>query len=182
MRTALAQLQANGPILLRDEALDLLFPVTDELHRHRLHPARRKPLAHLAPEQRTQLVAHDAIQHAPCLLCIHPVEIDRMRILHRCLDRRLRDLIEDDPAVIRSIQPQYVCQMPGNRFSLTIRIGCEIDLVGLPGFLLQFLNEIALAADVDIARREIMLHIDAELALWQIPQVPHRGTYDIILS
>ena len=135
-RLVLAQFQGHRPEFIGNEALDFLFPVADELDRHRLHTARTKPLAHLAPEQRTKLVAHDTVQHASCLLCIHTIQIDWPRLLHCCLYSRLRDLIEYDTAVILSIESQKMRKMPGNRLSLAIRIGCKIDLIGIFGVLL----------------------------------------------
>ena len=59
--------------------------------------------------------------------------------------------------------------MPGDCLSLRTGIACQIDLVGMLRVLLERLDEIALAAYVDVLRREVPLSMStAELAR-QIP-------------
>ncbi len=72
--------------------------------------------------------------------------------------------------------------MPGNGLSLAIGIAGQIDLVGRLGVLLQRLDEVALTAYVDIFGREIMLDIDAELALGQVAQMTHGGAHHVFAA
>ena len=51
-RPVLAQLHAYRPVFHGLKGLNFLFPVADKLDCYGLHTACRKPLAHLAPEQR----------------------------------------------------------------------------------------------------------------------------------
>src|SRR5690606_5587119 len=57
----------------RHELFDLPLAVGDEAHGHRLHPARAEPRLHLVPEERAELVAHDAVQHPAGLIRVHQV-------------------------------------------------------------------------------------------------------------
>ena len=181
-RLRLAQLESDGPVLVRLESLDLLLAVADQAHRHRLDAASRQSFAHLAPEERRQLVADDAVEHAARLLRVYLIEVDRARVLDRLLDGRLRDFVEDDAAVRRRVEPQDECQMPGNGLSLTIGIACEIDLVGIFRVLLERLDELALAAYIDVFRCEVVLDVDAELTLRQVAQMPHGGAHHVLSS
>ena len=52
-------------------------------------------------------------------------------------NRRLRDFMKDDTAGMLLIKPENLTQMPGNGLSLAVLIGCEPDLLGLLGSLLQ---------------------------------------------
>ena len=96
----LAQFHAHRPVFHGLKGLNFLFPVADKLDRYGLHAACRKPLAHLAPEQRRKLVAHNAVEHTAGLLGIHLVDIDATRMLYRLLNGRFRDFIEDNAAVL----------------------------------------------------------------------------------
>jgi hypothetical protein len=45
--------------------------------------------------------------------------------------------------------------MPGNSLALAIRVGCEEDLACVLGLLLDLLDDVALAADVDVVRAKL---------------------------
>ena len=120
-RLALPELEADGPVFLGAECLDLLLPVADQLHRHRLHPPGGKPFPHFAPEQRAQLIAHDTVQHAARLLGIHTVHANGPGFLYRLLDGRFRNLVKYDAAVALRVDIQNMRQMPRDRLSLAAR-------------------------------------------------------------
>ena len=63
------------PVFLRNEVVYFLFPVANDAYSHRLHAACGKASAHLCPEYRTYLVAHQPVKHPPCLLSVHKVHI-----------------------------------------------------------------------------------------------------------
>ena len=94
-------------------------------------------------------------------------------MLDGILDRRLGDFIEHDAAVFLRIEPQDIRQMPGNRLALAIRVTCEIDFIRILGIFFERLDEVALATDVDVFRLELVIYVDAELALRQIAQMSH---------
>ena len=62
--------------------------------------------------------------------------------------------------------------MPGNRFALAVRVGCEIDLGGAARFLADTGQDVAAPADCDVLQGEIIIHIHANLAFGQVADVP----------
>ena len=72
--------------------------------------------------------------------------------------------------------------MPGNGLALAIGIACQIDFAGILGIFFQSLDEVALAPDIDVLGLEVVLHIDAKLALGQIPEMSHGGTHHVLLA
>ena len=53
--------------------------------------------------------------------------------------------------------------MPGDSFTLSIRVSCEVHFLGAYILVSQFLNNFLLIIHVDIRRCEITAHIDTEL-------------------
>ena len=92
------------------------------------------------------------------------------------LDTAGGDFMEGNPAGRRRIHAQDVAQMPGDSLPFPVRVRCQIDLVGLFGQGLQFLDQRTLAPDIDVFGCEIMLHVHPELALGQVTQMAHGGT------
>ena len=70
--------------------------------------------------------------------------------------------------------------MPGNRISLPVRVGCEIDFFCFFDLFAEVRQDVTLAADRDILRFVIMLHINAELALGKVTHMPVTGCYLIV--
>ena len=178
----LFQLCLDRPILLGLKRINLALPITDQAHGDGLDASCGQPLAHLAPKERRQLVADDAVEHPPSLLRIHLLHVDRTRVLHCLLDGGLCDLMKDDPTVLLRIDIEDMCQMPCDRLSLAVRIACQIDLVCIFCVFFERTDEIPLAAHIDVLRCKFILDINAELTLRQIAQMPHGGSHDIVLS
>jgi len=82
------------PVLLGRKRLDLVFAVDDHARGHRLHAAGGEAPADLAPEQRRELVADDAVEDAARLLGVHQILIDLARRGDALGDDLLRDLVE----------------------------------------------------------------------------------------
>ncbi len=97
-------------------------------------------------------------------------------------DGRLRDFVEDDAAVRRRVDAEDVGEMPCDGLALAVRVACEIDFRSVLRVFLERLDEVALAADVDVFRREVVVNIDAELALRQIAQVAHRSAHHVLAA
>ena len=163
------------PVFLGLEVLDLLFPVHDQAHGHALHPSGGQAPAHLAPQKRAELVAHQTVQNAAGLLGVEQVDVDGPGMGHALGDTLLGDLTEGDPVGVLDVQTQEMGQMPADGLALTVRVSGKEDLVGLFGLALQFLDELFLALDVDILRGVVVVHIDAQLAGGQIADVAHAG-------
>ncbi len=113
------------PVFFRDEGLDFAFTVADELHRHRLHAPRGQPAPHFPPEQRAQLIADQAVEHAPRLLRVD-ARASRWRADAQGVgDGALGDLVELNPLGV--FQVQRLAQMPGDGLAFAIRVGGEVD-------------------------------------------------------
>ena len=69
------ELGGDIPVFLRNEVVYFLFPVANDAYSHRLHAACGKASAHLCPEYRTYLVAHQPVKHPSRLLSVHKVHI-----------------------------------------------------------------------------------------------------------
>ena len=91
------------PVLDRLKCANLALALHNQPQRHRLHAARRKPAPHFVPQQRRNLIAHQAIEHAPRLLRVHKILIDIARMLECFLHGLLRDLVEGDAANLFSL-------------------------------------------------------------------------------
>ena len=65
------QHRVNRPILLRNERANLLLALDDQPQGHRLDAPGGEAAPNFVPENRRNLVAHNAIEHAACLLRIH---------------------------------------------------------------------------------------------------------------
>ena len=171
-----------GPVFLRMEGFDLLFPLADEAHRHGLHAPCGEAAVDLLPQPGGELVPHEAVQHAPGLLGIHTVLVDRAGMGHRFPDGRGRDLMEGNAHIVRGIHVQQPGQMPRNGFPFAVGVRCEKDVAGLVGFLLQFLDDRFPAVCIDVLRRKAVVDIHAEGALRQIPQMAHGGHHLVVRS
>ena len=78
------------------------------------------------------------------------------------------------------VKPQNICQVPADSFAFTVRVSCDINFISLFGCCFQFLNQFALAADIDVLGLKSVFYIHAENAFRQIAQVPHGSAYSII--
>ena len=91
-----AQRGFQRPVFLGLECLDLLFAVVHHAHGNGLHAPRGQAAAHLFPQQRRELIAHDAVEDAARLLGVHQILIDGAGLLDALADDLLRDLVEGD--------------------------------------------------------------------------------------
>ena len=96
-RLGRGKLGMQRPVLHRRERANLAFSLHDQPQRHGLHASSRQAPPHLVPQQRRNLVAHQAIQHAPRLLRIHKVLVDLPGMLEGRANCSRRDLVEHYP-------------------------------------------------------------------------------------
>ena len=165
----------DRPVFLRHECADLIFPVHDEPRRNGLHTARRQPLAHLFPQQRTELIADYPVEHTPRLLRVHEVLIDGARLRDGAAHHVLCDLVEGHAhrLIVRNVQ--QILEVPRDRLSLAVRVSCEIDVLTFFCAVAQLLDDGLLACQRAVFRLEIMLDVHAQRALRQIAQMAHAG-------
>ena len=77
---------------------------------------------------------------------------------------------------------QHLCDMPGNGFSLSIRVSCQIDMVALFCVFFQFFDNVFLALHIGVLRLKAVFYIHTQFRLRQIPDVTHRGNDIIALA
>ena len=165
----------DGPVLLGHEGADLVLAIHDDLGGHGLYTSRGQAASHRLPQEGRELVAHDTVQNTAGLLGIDQIHIDGSGLLDGGLDHGLGDLVEGDALDLLHGDTQRVGQMPGNSLALAIRVGCEEDLACVLGLLLDLLDDVALAADVDVVSGEVILDVYAQRAFGQVADVTHRG-------
>ena len=175
LRAAHAETSGDVVVLLGQEGVDLVFAVADHLRRHGLHAAGGKALFHLRPEDGADLIAHQAVEHAPRLLGVDAVDVDAARVLDGGLDGLHRHLVELDAAGRMFVDAQHIGQMPGDGFSLAVRVGGEIDLRGRARFLADAVEYVAAPADGDVLRLEVVLRGNADLRFGKVAHMSLRG-------
>ena len=139
------QVSIEIPELHRHERLDFTLFVDDEAHRDRLYPAGGEAAGQLLPEQRGDHVTHHPVEETTGLLGIDAVNVQLGRLGERLLDGGLGDLVEHHALVAAVVAADDLAQVPGDRFPLSIQVGCEIDGVGLLGQTLQLADHFFLA-------------------------------------
>ena len=179
-RFAAAKQRVEQPILLALEIADLVFPIHNNTRGHGLYTPRRKAGLDLLPQQRAELVAHDAVENAARLLRVHKILVDLARVLNALRDDLLRNLVERHTLGLFIVQIQQFLQMPRDGLALAVRVGCEIDGVRGLRFLLQIVNHVFPALDGQVFRHKAALNIDAQRAFRQVTQVPHRGYHLVV--
>ncbi len=160
------------PVGGRAELHPLPLALDDEPERRRLDAAGRELGADLAPEDRRDLVAIEPVEGAAGLLGVHQAGVDVTRPLDRLEDRLPGDLVEDH-AVHRHLGLQLAEQVPGDRLTLAVLVGGEVEGVGGLERGLQLGDHLRLGHLV--GEGEVVLHVDAERAGRQVDHVADRG-------
>ena len=167
----------QGPVFLGHEIGDLLLPVRHQAHGHGLDPSGGEAPADLFPQQRGQLIAHDAVQDTPGLLGVHQVLVNVPGLPDALGDHLAGDLVEGDPEGPVLRQVQQLLQMPADGLSLPVRVGGQIHGVAFLGRLLQVPDDVLLALDGPVIGLKIVFHVHAQLAFGQVPQMSHTGLH-----
>ena len=92
------QFSQDVPVRGAAEGHPLPLALHDDPRRDRLHPTGRQLGGDLLPQDRTDLVAVQAVQDAARLLGVDQVDVKITRVLGGRPDRRLGDLVEYHPA------------------------------------------------------------------------------------
>ena len=164
--------------------MDRALPFHHKAHRHTLHAPGGKSVADLAPEEWREFVTHEPVKHAPGLLCVHEVDVERARMFERLHDGILRDLVECDalvrlcrhgrvafPCRFFAIKLKRAHEVPRDRFSFAVLVGCKNDLVRFLCERLQIgYDGLGFLGD-RIAGREVVSDINADLTLGKVADV-----------
>ncbi len=159
------QVRIDGPIFLGKESADLALALHDHPQRHRLHPAGGETAPHFVPQQRRNLIAHQAVQHAARLLRIHQVHVHLAGLLERLGDRLLGDLVEHhavDPRPVLLLGKLFL-QVGADGFAFAVGVGRQIHILHFPGSLFELGDQLFLAFDDFVARLETVLHVDCQI-------------------
>ena len=170
------------PIFLGNKGLDILFALHQHAQGNALHAAGGQALFDLGPQQGAELVAHQAIQRTTRLLRVHQPHLDGARGFDRVGNGLLGNLMELNAVRLVYVHAQRVGQMPGNRFALSVRVGCEVDFLRALGFLADLGQYLAAPMDGDVFERKIVIYIHAQLRLGKIAHMSLRGLHLIILA
>ena len=143
----------------------------DQAHRDALHPSGRAcALADLAPEHRRDLVADEAVEHAPSFLRLDELHVEIARRFERGLDRAAGDLVEDHP-LHRHLGLQHLEHVPGDRLALAILVRREDELVGVLQRALQVGDDLLLSFGHDVLGGEVVVDVDREPGAREIADV-----------
>ena len=96
----------------------------------------RRTLSH---KQRRNFIADQAIEHAPGLLGVNQIAVDRTAVFKGGLDRLGRDFVERNALNCASLRDilELLLEVIGDRFAFAVGIGGKVDLVRLGRQLLQ---------------------------------------------
>ena len=177
-----AQNSLNRPVFLGLECSDFLLTVDDQAGCYRLDTSGRQAALDLAPQKGRQAIADDAVQDTARLLRVYQVDVDVARMLNTVAHALLGDLIEGHALVFALLEVQKGLQMPGDRFSLAVRVGCEVDKIGFLGCLAQLGDDLILSLDRPVFRLKIVLEIHAHGLSRQVTQMSHRGFDDVVAA
>ena len=134
----------------------------------RLDPPGREASLDLAPQHRGDLVSEESIEDAPGFLGRHDLLIELSGVIDGFLNRVRGDLVEHH-AVDGHLRLQDLQQVPGNRLTLPVLVGREVQSVGTLHLLAQRRHLFLGVGGDDIHRREAVLDVDAEPA--RLPRV-----------
>jgi hypothetical protein len=145
----------------RAEGHALALPVDDQPRGDALDPAGREPRRDLAPEHRADLVAVETVEDAPRLLRVDQVHGQLAAVRDGLLDRGPGDLVEDH-APHRHLRAQQVEQVPGDRLTLAVLVGREVERARLLAPGLELADARLLVGGDDVERLESVVDVDPE--------------------
>ena len=117
----------------------------------------------LGPDQRRDVVADDAVEHAARALRVVKVLVEVARVVEPVLDALLGDLVELDALHLELRALELLGDVPGDRLALAIGVGGEQERVGLLGLGLELGQDLLLALDDLVGLLEALLDVDAHL-------------------
>ena len=155
---------------------DLFLALADHAQRRALHAAGRGAgQSGLLPQQRRQIEADQVVERAARLLRVDQVLRDVARLRDRLADRVARDLVEHHAmhvlAVERAQLFQQLGQVPGDRFAFAVRVGREVQRVGLLQRARDRLHVLLVLVEDLIAHRELALRIDGAFLRHEVAHV-----------
>jgi hypothetical protein len=93
----------------------------------------------------------------------------------------LRDLVEREPVNLLLLAAQLLDEVPADRFALAVRVGRDVDVGGVLRGVLELLDDFLPRTDGFVRLLEVVVDVDAELALRQIADMAHRR-HDLVVA
>ena len=140
-----------------------------------MHAPGGQATAHVAPEERADLVADQAIQHPARLLGIDQVHVHAPGVGKSLGHRVLGDLVKDDAPIAVLGELEGLGQVPGDGLPLAVGVGCQVDRRGILAGLEQVLDHLARLLGDQVLGSESVLNIHAQPAAGQVAHVAHRS-------
>jgi hypothetical protein len=164
--------RGDRPVFLRLERADVPLALDEEPERDRLNATSRQAFLDRLPEDRTRLVADQAVEHTTRLLRVDQARVDIARMLHGLAHGVLRDLVEQDaPDAGTGLPLDLLGHVPSDRLALAIRVGRDIDGIRVMRRFLDLGQRLFLARYRDVFGLEALLDVDAQLFLGQVTDV-----------
>jgi hypothetical protein len=167
------QRDLENPVLLGNKGLAFALAVHDEAQGHGLDPAGGQAALDLFPEQGGNLVAHEPVQDASGLLGVEEGLAQFRWVGQGLFDRLGRDLVELDALEVGVGPFDDFGHVPGDGLALAVGVRGQVYGIGRLGCGFEFADDLGLAGDDLILRREVVLLVHAEGLGGQIPHVPH---------
>ena len=165
----------DRPVFLGLEAADLLLALADDPHGNGLDAARRESSLHLVPEDRADLVTHEPIEDAACLLGLVSVAVQGQGVLDGRQHRVLRQVVEEHAVERFALGPDLLGDVPGDSLALAVGVRGEEDRVGGLRGLLEFRDNFLLGLEDLVGRAEVVLDVDSERVAGQVLHVAYGG-------
>ena len=170
------QIRLDGPVFTGYEFLDFLFAFCNQAQRRALHPSRRQAGTDFSPQQRRQVEADQIVQRATRLLCVYQALGKFSGVCYRFLDSGFGELVELYTVHILVLENvprlEQLEQMPGNRFTFTIRVGCQVECIGIFQRFGYGIYVFLVAFDHLIVHREVVFRVNSPRLWPQVPDVP----------
>jgi hypothetical protein len=174
------ELGVERPVLDRHERRDRALALHHQPQRHALDAPGGEPLTDLRPQDRAERVADEAIEHAPRLLRVHEVQVERARGGHGGPHRAARELVEDHAPRPATGQPGGDGEVPGDRLALAVGVGGQQDHVGLADGLAQRRHRLPLLGRDLVGRGEAAGDVHPEGAARQIAHMAQGGAHEVV--
>ena len=167
------------PVFFGHESLPFLFTLDDEAQGHGLDASGGDAAFDVFPEERGDLVSHEAVEHAAGLLGVEQVDVEVARMIQRLMYGTGGDFVELDTLDVRIFVLQEFGDVPRDGFPFAVGVGGEEDGVHLGSRVAQGLHDLFLALDDFVFRGEIVGFIHADVAFGKIPDMAHAGLHQI---
>ena len=161
------------PVFLGDEAFNLFLALADYAQRDGLHAPGGKAALHLVPEQRAELVADEAVEHAARLLRLDEVHVYHVGLGYRAFDAVARDFVHSYAALFICVDVEQRREVPRYRLALAVGVGGEQRSGARRRSALERLYEVGLAAHLYVLGLEAVLDVYRHAPLRKVAHVAY---------